>query len=96
MVVIVDSDEVAELQVTSHTGGLACDTFHCTSVAEEAVGVVAEELKVGLVECSSDVLLCNRKTNGIGETLTEGSGGHLNTGAVVRFRVTCADAIDLL
>lgn len=64
------------------TGGrrsLGGNAFHETTVAEEHVCVVIDEVIAGLVENSSRVCLSNCKTNGIGETLTEGTSGDLDT-----------------
>jgi hypothetical protein len=40
--------------------------------------------------------LSNSQTNGVGETLTEGTSGHLNTRGVVSLGVAGSDAVDLL
>ena len=94
VVVVVDADEVTELQVTSSGSGLTSNTLHGATVTEEEKGVVVDEVVAGLVVHGSGVCLGNSKTNGVGETLTERTSGHLNTGCVVRFRVTGCDAVD--
>ena len=40
--------------------------------------------------------LSDGKTDGVGETLAKRAGGYLNTGGVVRLRVTRSDRVDLL
>lgn len=95
-VVVVDSNEVTELQVTSHGGGLAGNTLHGAAITEEAVCVVVEEGVAGLVEDGSGVTLSNGKTNGVGETLTQRTSGDLDTGGVVSLGVTGGDAVELL
>lgn len=42
VVIVVDSDQVAELQVTGCGSGFARNTFHGTSVAKEDEGVVVD------------------------------------------------------
>lgn len=96
VVVIVDGNEVAQLQVTSHGGGLTGNTLHGAAIAEEGVGVVVQELVAGLVEDTSGVSLGNGQTDGVGETLAEGTGGDLDTGGVVSLGVTGSDAVELL
>lgn len=70
VVVIVDGDQIAELQVTSSRSSLAGNTFHSTSITEEHECVVVDKLEARLVEDSRSVRLSNGKTDGIGETLT--------------------------
>lgn len=96
MVIIIDGNEVAELQVTSHGGGLGGDTLHGAAITEEHVGVVVDELIAGLVEDASGVSLGNGQTNGVGETLAKRTSGDLNTGGVVSLGVTGGDAVELL
>lgn len=96
VVVIVDSDEVAELQVTGKRSSLGGNTLHGTAITEEGVGVVVDELEAGLVEDSAGVSLGNGKTNSVGETLTQRTGGDLNTRGIVGLGVTGGDAVKLL
>ena len=96
MVVIIDGNEVSELQVTSSRSGLTGNTLHSTAIAEEAVCVVVEEVVSGFVEDTTAVSLGNSQTNSVGETLAEGTSGHLNTGCVVSLRVTRSNAVELL
>lgn len=94
MVVIVKSNEVTELQVTSSASSLASNTLHSTTITEDGVCVVVEELIAGLVEDASTVSLGNGKTNGVGKTLTEGASCDLDTGSLVGFRVTWGDTAE--
>lgn len=96
VVVVVDADQVAELQVTSHRSSLGGDTLHGASITEEAVCVVIDQVKAGLVEGGSGVSLGNGKTDGVGETLAKRSSGNLDTWGVVALWVTRGDAVDLL
>lgn len=96
MVVVVDGNQVAELQVTSHGGSLAGNTLHSTAITEEGVGEVVEQLVAGLVEDTTGVGLGNGQTNSVGETLAKRTSGDLNTGGVVGLGVTGGDAVELL
>ena len=82
--------------MTSHGGSLAGNTLHSTTITEVHVGVVVEEVIAGLVEGGSSLSLGNGQTDGVGETLTERTGGDLNTGGVVSLGVTGGDAVELL
>ena len=94
MVVIVDTDEIAKLQVTSSGSGLAGNALHSATITEEEECVVVDQLEAGLVVYGSGVCLGNSKTNSVGETLTKRTGGHLDAGCVVRLRVTRCDAVN--
>lgn len=96
MVVIVNGNQVAELQVTSHGGGLAGNTLHSTAITEEAVCVVVDEVIARLVEHGAGVSLSHGQTNSVGETLTQRTSGDLNTRGFVSLGVTGSDATKLL
>lgn len=82
--------------MTSSTGGLTCNTFLCTSVTEEAVSVVVDNLKAWFVEFCSSVGLSNGKTNGICEALSKRTSSDLNAVSIMTFGMTRRDAIQLL
>lgn len=96
MVVVIDGDQVAELQVTSSGGSLRGNTLHSATIAKEGVGEVIDELETGLVEDRGSVLLGNGHTNRVGEALAEGARGDLDAGSVEGFGVTRGLAVDLL
>lgn len=96
VVVIVDADEVAKLEVAGEGRGLAGDTLHQAAVAEEAVCVVVDNVESGLVENSAGVSLGHGETNGVADTLAEGASGDLNAGSVVRLGVARGDAVQCL
>lgn len=96
MVVIINGNQVAELQVTSHGGSLAGNTLHSTAITEEAVCVVVDQIIARLVEDGGGVSLGNGQTNSVGETLPQRTSGDLNTRGVVSLGVTGGDAIKLL
>ncbi len=96
MIVIIEGDQVAQLKMTSSRSSFTCYTFHGTSVAEERVGVVVDQVVAWLVEHASGMRLSYSQTHSIGETLTKWSCRYLNTWGVVGFRVARSDAVDLL
>lgn len=96
VVVVVDGNEVAQLEVTSQGAGLAGNTLHQAAIAEEAVGVVVSEGEAGLVEGGGGVGLGHGQADGIADTLTQRAGGDLDTGGIVRLGVTRSDAANSL
>ena len=95
MVVVVDGNQIAELQVTSQGSRLAGNTFHRATISKEAEGVVGDQIETWLVEHASSMCLSNSKTDGISETLSERAGGHLNAWCIVRLRMAGRYAVDL-
>lgn len=95
VVVVVEGDQVAELEVTGGGGSLRGNTLHGAAITEEAVGVVVDKLVAGLVEGSGGLTLSHGKTNGVGETLAERASGDLNALGVVGLGVTGGDGVDL-
>jgi phosphoribosylformylglycinamidine (FGAM) synthase-like amidotransferase family enzyme len=96
VVVIIDGDQVAELQMTSKGGGFASNTLLSATISEEHESVVVDQVKAGLVEDGAGMGLCNGQTNSIGETLAQGAGCDFDTWGVVRLRVARSDGVDLL
>jgi hypothetical protein len=75
--------------------GLGSDTLLKTSISEETVGVVVEDLESVLVVNGTHVGLGNSETDSVGDTLTERSGGNLNTVSDTDLGVTRGDGVDL-
>lgn len=96
VVVIVDADEVAELEVASQRRGLARDTLHQATITEEAVGVVVNQVEARLVEGGGSVSLGHSQTNSIADTLTQRASGDLDTGSIVSLGVARGDAVNSL
>ena len=95
MVVVVDGDQVAELQVAGGGASLAGDTLLGATITKEGVGVVVDQVESGLVERGGGLRLGDGETDGVGDTLAKRAGGDLNSGGVVGLGVTGADAVDL-
>lgn len=96
MVVVPDANEVSELKVTGQGRGLAGNTLHQAAVTEEAVGVVVHDVEAGLVERGSGVGLSHGETDGVADTLAQGTSGHLDARGVMGLRVTGGDAVHTL
>ena len=96
MVIVVDHDEVSQLEMAGSTGGLTRNTFHRTTVTEEAECVVVDQLKAGFIEFGGSMSLRNCETNGVRETLSKRTGGDFNAWCVLRFRMSGGDTINLL
>jgi hypothetical protein len=69
MVVVINADEVAQLQVPCHAGSFACNALHSTPISKEAESVIVDQLKARFIEHRSGMCLSNGQTNRIGETL---------------------------
>mmetsp|Transcript_9225 Transcript_9225/g.37722 ORF Transcript_9225/g.37722 Transcript_9225/m.37722 type:complete len:328 (-) Transcript_9225:30-1013(-) len=77
-VVIVEGDELAESPVGGEGGALTGHTLHVAAVTHDGVGVVVDDLAVGLVEAAREVLLGHGEADGVADAHTEGTGGDLN------------------
>lgn len=96
MVVIIYADEVAQLQVAGRARSFTCDTFHGTPISEDAVSVIVEQIKAGLVEHCTGMCLSYSEPDRVGEALAQRSGGDFNAWSVTGFWMTWGDAIDML
>jgi hypothetical protein len=96
MVVIIDSNQVAQLKMTCHTSSLTSNTLHSTSISKEGVYMMVDQLKPGLIENSSGMLLGDGKTNSIAETLTKRSSCDFDSRGIVSFGMTGCNAVNLL
>ena len=83
-------------------GSFRGHTFLHTSIAEEHIRPVCEQIKVVLVVRVSGVSLCDRETNGICKSLAEGTGRHLDAVGVVnlwmagRARVELTESLQVI
>ena len=96
VVVVVDADQVSELQVTSERRGFARDTLHQATIAEEAVGVVIDNVEARLVEDGTGVSLGHGETDSIADTLSQGASGDLDAGGIMGLGVAGGDAVHRL
>ena len=69
---------------TSNQGrGIASNRFQ-----QQTVGVVVDEVELGLVEGGSGVSLGNGQTNSVADTLAKGASGDLNARGVMSLGVS--------
>ena len=84
VVVVVDEHHAAELQVTGERRGFVADALHQVAVAADAEDVVVAHLGA---EPFAHVLLVDRETDRVGESLPERTGGDLDPFGVVHLGV---------
>lgn len=96
MIIIVDHDEVPQLEMAGSTSRFTGNTLHCTSIAEEAEGMIVNELKARFVELGCSMSLRNGKTNRICETLAKRTRGDLDTWCILCFWMSRSNTINLL
>ena len=89
---VVDPEQVVELLVTGQRGGLVRDAFHHVAVTTDRVDVVVEDFLAvrGPLPEPGD-----RQADRSGDTLAERTGGGLDAGGQVRFRVTGGGRVEL-
>jgi uncharacterized protein YbjQ (UPF0145 family) len=49
VIIIVNTDQVSELKMTSHAGGFTGNALHSTSITKDAVGIIIQKLETLLV-----------------------------------------------
>ena len=96
MIVIIEHDKIAQLQMPRSTCRLACDTLHCAAISKNGVSVVVEEVESRFVEYGRGMSLGDGQSDRIRETLSEWPCGDLDPWSVVGLGVTRGDAVDLL
>jgi hypothetical protein len=95
MIVIIDSNQIAQLQMSSQTSSLASHALHSTSISEKDVRVICDKREAILVEDSRGVCLGNGQTDCVAETLTKRPSGDFNAGSVVGLWMARGDAVYL-
>jgi hypothetical protein len=83
------------ISLPGERAGLGSDTLLETSISEETVGVVVEDLETVLVVNGTHVGLGDSETDSVSDTLTEGTGSDLNTVSDTNLGVTGGDGVDL-
>ena len=96
VVIIIDHDEIAQLQVSRCTGSFTRNAFHGAAITKEAVGMIVHQVKARFVELCSSVRLGNGKANSIAKALAKRSSCDLDAWSVVCFGMARCDAVDLL
>ena len=99
-VVVVEANQLAQAQRTGERAGLMRNTFHQTTVAEENVSVVIDDVVAGPVEFRSEQFFRDRHADRIGQSLAKRAGGgfharrHAVFGMAGGFRVQLAKLLD--
>src|SRR5690349_21256889 len=88
MVVVIEINEPAQLQMSSQRGSLTGDSFHQITVCNNRINIRLDKLIAGLVEFRGEVSGGNRHAHTLTESLPEGTGGHFDTGSQPIFRVS--------
>jgi hypothetical protein len=93
VVIVVDCNKVAELQMPCQRGSLAGHALLHASIAQEDICVVVDQLKSGLVVDSGTMLRGNGKTHGVGKALSKRSTGNFDTVGIVSLGVAGGFAV---
>lgn len=96
MIVIVDHDEIAQLQVTCSAGSFASNALHGATIAKETICVIGCKVEAGLVEDSSRMGLCDCQTDSIGKSLTQRASRDFDTIRILSLGMARRDTVDLL
>ncbi len=94
-IVIVESDQLVQAKGASQRADFMGDAFHQTAVAHEHIGVVIDDLVPVAVELRSHDLLGHGEADGIGQALTQRTGGGLDARGIAELRVTRGLAVQL-
>ena len=78
MVVVIEVDQLAELQMAGEGCGLRGDALHQVAVADDPVCEMIDDLGAGAVVTSGQVRFGDRQTHSVAKALTERSGGRLD------------------
>ncbi len=88
VVLVVEVDNLAELEVAGNGGGFEGDAFHDVAVGDDAVGVMVDDLVAGPVEGFSQEPFRHGETDTVGQPLSERAGGDFDTRSIAALRVT--------
>jgi hypothetical protein len=73
LVVIIDDGEVVQAEVSSQRDGFETNTLLQTGITDHTPGVVVHHVEPGAVVGCREVLGCHSESNGVCDTLTQGS-----------------------
>ena len=96
MIIVIDHDEVSQLQVACCTSSFARNTFHSTTISEEAKCMIVNNIKARLIKRSSSVSLGDSETDCVRETLPQRTRGDLNAWCIMGLWMTWGDAVERL
>jgi hypothetical protein len=93
VIVVINGNQVAELQMARKRSSLTGNTLHHTTITQECICIIVDQLESRLVEFGGSVVLGNGKTHGIRKTLAKRASCNFNSIGIVSFRVTWGDAV---
>ena len=92
---IEENNQVVEAEVTRQRGGLRGDAFLETAITAKSDDMVVQDGVLGRVEPGCCHFLRHGVADGVGNSLTEGAGGRLNTRGLVELGMAGGDAVEL-
>ena len=95
VVVVVEADQLAELEVSGEAGGLVRDALHQVAVAADEVRVVIDDVVTRLVEHGREVRFGHRHADRVADALAERARGRLDAGRVAVLGVSRRPALPL-
>ncbi len=94
-VVIVEGGELVQPQGAGQRADLVGYAFHQAAIAEEHIGVVVDDLMTRLIELRRHDFLRQGEAHGVGQALTQRTGGGLDAGGVAELRMARGLAVQL-
>ncbi|CAI1174446.1 Uncharacterised protein [Serratia rubidaea] len=94
-VVIVEGGQLAELEGAGQGADFVGDAFHHAAVAHKDVGVVVDDVMARTVELGGQGAFGDGEADGVGDALTERTGGGLDAGGVAVLRVARGFGVQL-
>src|SRR6185437_7032750 len=92
MVVIIEIDQLAELQMTGERCGLRGDARHQIAVADDPVGEMSDDLEARTIVPGRKMSRGEREAHSVAKALTERTGGHFHAWRHAALRVARCDA----
>ena len=86
-VVVVNTDQLAEAQHAGQRAGFVRDALHQAAVTQQHPGPVVDDFMLRTVELGRQQPLPQRHAHRVGQALSKGPGGSLDTDPDVEFRV---------
>src|SRR5471030_3430943 len=78
-VVIIKRSQLAEFHGAGQRAGFVGNSFHHATIAHKSVGVMVDHVMPWAVKLCTQRTFSNSKTDGVGDALTERTGGGFNT-----------------
>src|SRR5438445_86153 len=87
VIVVVEINQFAELQMSGKRRGFRRHTFHQIAVRHDCIGVMIDQRKIFLIESGSEVRRAHRHSHPVGKTLTQWPRRNLNSRRQAIFRM---------